>query len=97
MIAAACVALVFGIGIGFVLGLATYAHVYAHFLVREETRANNKVQRALADANSKRQQAEEVRRKLIDMYGSDLSARHAEVIDEEVERALGLGPNGGKR
>lgn len=84
-----------GLGLGVLAGLWIYAHVYGHFLAREEDRANRKVLKALQEHNKKQVDAKLVAQRLKEMYGNDLSARHQEVISEEVERVLGTGPNGG--
>lgn len=89
------VAFALGLGIGLLAGLWAHAHLYQHFLAREEEKANRKVLKALQEQNKKQIDAKLVAEKLRSMYGPDLSARHVDVINEEVERVLSAGPQRG--
>lgn len=82
--------------VGFLSGLWTYAHVFAHFRVRMEDEAKRRMA-AFEIADKRREErmrlmAEQVKR----AYGA-ASPEHSQVIEEEVEAVLSAGPTGGKR
>ena len=83
---------VMALGTGFLAGLWAYAHVYQHFLGRAEETAKRRVALAVGAERASRQKVEDVRRKLRAQCGDDLSAKHQEIIDEEVEKVLSGGP-----
>lgn len=76
--------------VGFISGLAAYAHLYQHFISREE----GKRQRAVAVAK------QEVARKMMERKDMVERVRERfvqegapeEVVSEEIERVLGTGP-----
>ena len=86
------IAAVVGLVIGFLTGLAVYAQVYSNFLVRAEARAQKRLSAELMRQKMVDQKALTLRRKLREQYGDDLSVKHQEVVDEEIERILGAGP-----
>ena len=84
-------------GAGFVAGVWAYATVHANFFNRVEDSVKRRVAIALAAEREKRGKVEEVRKRLVDQWGPDLSQKHQEVISEEVERVLGAGPAGRRK
>ena len=84
--------LIAGFILGFIVGLATYAHLYSHFLLIAERKAAVRAQMSLNAERLAKTKADEVRKKIVSQYGNDLSQKHIEVIDEEVERVLSGGP-----
>lgn len=87
-----------GVGLlgGFAAGLWAYAHVYQHFLGRTEESVRRKF--VLEQQTAKRREIEAVRAKaeMRKFYGDDLSSKHVEVMDEEIERVLAKGPVNGR-
>ena len=79
--------------VGFLAGVAAYSKLYSDFLVRAETRAQKRLSAELMRQKMVDQKALTLRRKLREQYGDDLSVKHQEVVDEEIERILGAGPN----
>ena len=77
---------------GFIVGVYAYAHVHGHFFGKVEESVKRRVAIALAAEREKRGKVEEVRKRLVDQWGPDLSEKHQEVISEEVERVLSAGP-----
>lgn len=79
---------------GFLAGLFCYSHVYAHFhdsLQKQfATRAAAERHRAVVD----RAMIEHTKQRLIQEWGQDLSARHKEILDEELASAI-TKPRGG--
>lgn len=83
-----------GLMAGYVCGVASLGMLYLAFKANEERRAAIKMQRLQNQARMKDEQVEATKRKLLAQYGADLNKNHQEVIDEEVERILGVGPVG---
>ena len=83
---------VMALGVGFLSGLWCYAHVYQHFFARAEETAKRRVAVAVSAERAGKQRVEEVRRRMRAQWGDDLSAKHQEVMDEEIEKVLGAGP-----
>lgn len=87
-------ALACGLAIGFLAGLWAHAHLYQHFLAKEEEKANRKIQRAVQMTQQAKTNHQEAIKRIKDFYGNDLSPENQQVISEEVEKVLGMGPNG---
>ena len=94
MIEAAMIAVVgvVSLAVGFLAGLAAYSHVHAHFFSRAEELAKKRVTVALNQERATQAKIRETRQKLRSQFGPDLSAKHADIIDEEIESILGGGP-----
>lgn len=77
---------------GFLSGLWVYAHIYQHFMAVAERKAALRAQAAINAERAGRLKVDEVRKRIVSQYGPDLSERHQEVLNEEVERVLSGGP-----
>lgn len=73
---------------GFCLGVWAYAHVHAHFFVKAESVYQRKLALAMGAKRVADEKVSEVKKRMVDQWGPDLSLKHQEVIDEEVERVL---------
>lgn len=74
--------------VGFILGLATYAHVYQHFRQSLEAQAQRKILLERHRAVTDRAIIESTKDRLIAQYGTDLSRRHQEIVDEELAAVI---------
>lgn len=78
--------------VGFGIGVFAYAHVHAHFFAKAEALYKRKLAVEMSKKVGLEQVRIETKRKLQERYGTDLSQKHQQVIDEEVEAILGAGP-----
>jgi predicted membrane protein len=80
----------------FTLGVWTYAHVYRHFVEREEKRASARVASLVNHQRITEQRLESMKRKIIGNY-HPLSDSQRRIVDEEMEGILGgAGKAGGR-
>ena len=80
------------LALGFFAGLFAYAHVFQHFFARAEELSKKRVTSAINQERATQAKLRETRQRLRSQFGPDLSAKHADVIDEEVEKILSGGP-----
>lgn len=80
------------LAVGFLAGLWTYANIHQHFFQKAADLADKRVAKALSAERAMQAKLRETRQKLRSQFGSDLSAKHQEIIDEEIEKVLNGGP-----
>lgn len=88
LIVLGALACIVSLTVGYILGLATYAHVYQHFRTSLEAQAQRKIILERQRAVTERAIIESTKDRLIAQYGQDLSKRHQEIVDEELSAVL---------
>lgn len=84
-------AFIFGLALGFTLGVLAYLSTYALFMKWQEERTRLRVTRAEVAAAKRAQEMARIRAEMRNRYGGNLDASDDEVT-EEVEKILGGGP-----
>ncbi len=77
------------LAVGFLAGLFAYSHVHQHFFAKAEELSKKRVTSAINQERATQAKLREARQRMRQQFGPDLSAKHADVIDEEVEKVLG--------
>ena len=76
---------------GFGAGILCYAHVYQHFLKRQEELAAMKVQKAIQAQTMKALEKRNILKELKEQYG-EIPEAHQDVLQDELEKVLSSGP-----
>ena len=84
-------AFIAGVALGFTLGVAAYASIYALFMRWQEERARQRILRAEQAATRRAQEMAVMRAKMRSLYGARLDGDETQ-ITEEMEKVLSAGP-----
>mgnify|MGYP001568262269 CR=1 FL=1 len=88
--------LAFVLAVGFASGVFAHSAVVEAFFTKKDDEAKRRAVLAVAEWRRKDAEHRVTIERVRAMYGQDLSERHQPEVSEDIERALGLGPNGGK-
>lgn len=81
------VGLVAGVAVGFLAGLAVYAHVYANFIGREEEKAGRKTALAVQQMRVREIRLRDAKNRMMNQFPR-MTDEQREVANEELERVL---------
>lgn len=77
-----------GLGLGFALGCISWAGIYTLAKKVAESKYKADVLRMQQEGILTKRHLEEVKKKVVDIYGPNLTERHKEVLSEELASVL---------